>query len=115
MRAADRQRYARAPDGKRASAIAWAKENPEAKAEIDARRRASKLKAAPAWLTREHRREMAALYAEARRLTAATGIAHHVDHIVPLQGRTVCGLHVPWNLQILTAKANLAKRNTLLV
>lgn len=52
-----------------------------------------------------------ALYAEAARLTAETGIAHEVDHVVPLQHPLVCGLHVEGNLQILPAEVNRAKGN----
>jgi 5-methylcytosine-specific restriction endonuclease McrA len=68
-------------------------------------------RATPAWLTADDWKEMDALYEEARRLTRETGIRHEVDHIHPINGKTVSGLHVPKNLQILTQAANAAKSN----
>ena len=76
-----------------------------------ARKEHSKNHAAPAWLTPEQWAEMEAFYVEARRLTAETGVLHTVDHIWPIKGRTSCGLHVPWNLQILTGTENDKKGN----
>lgn len=72
-----------------------------------ARREAAK-RARPQWVDRM---AIARIYREARQRDKETGIKWHVDHIVPLQGWSVCGLHVPWNLQILPASENCSKSN----
>lgn len=57
------------------------------------------------------RSKVRAFYAEAKRLTEATGVPHHVDHIIPLLGEFVCGLHVHTNLQVLPGPDNIRKGN----
>ena len=69
--------------------------------------------ATPRWLTKEERMHMRDLYVQARRLTKITGERYVVDHIVPLRGDEVCGLHVPWNLRVITQEENLKKSNKL--
>lgn len=80
----------------------------------NAKRRAQKLNATPKWLTKEELQQIEELYEIAQAFKLYTGQEYHVDHIVPLQGENVCGLHVPWNLQILEASENLSKHNKLL-
>lgn len=89
----------------------WRQNNRHIKTALERKRQAQKIQATPSWLTPEHHAEILAIYKEAARLTKETGIPHHVDHIVPLRSKVVCGLHVPWNLQILTATENLRKGN----
>jgi hypothetical protein len=90
----------------------WGKENREKRCEYTAKRKSIKLKAMPKWLTDDELNQIKFIYDECHRITNETGIEHHVDHIIPLQGKFVCGLHVPWNLQILTAKENMEKGTT---
>jgi hypothetical protein len=71
--------------------------------------RAQTVRATPIWLSDEQRQHIRDVYAAARLLTEATGELHVVDHIVPKCGKTVCGLHVPRNLQVLHWKPNAQK------
>jgi 5-methylcytosine-specific restriction endonuclease McrA len=80
-------------------------------AATSAKRRAAKLKATPIWLNTEQLLEIKLLYLFVASRRKTTGLDLEVDHIVPLQGENVCGLHVPWNLQVLTASENAAKGN----
>lgn len=75
--------------------------------------KAVRINRAPPWLTKEHRSEMRAFYALRDWLNETMfGVRYEVDHIVPLRGNTVSGLHVPWNLQVLRAQENARKGNT---
>lgn len=79
---------------------------------LNAKRRAAKLKRTPPWLKETHYKEMEALYSLAKELGALYDTKLEVDHIIPLQGENVSGLHVPWNLQVLTASENARKGNS---
>lgn len=99
------------PEDRRAYRKTWKNRNPEI-VQISAnawKRRARD--AAPHWLTPLQKSAISALYAQARAMTKLTGVKHVVDHIVPLRSEVVCGLHVPWNLQIMTHNDNCAKSN----
>lgn len=95
---------------RRAIALKWVKTHrPEANAN-HARYYAKKTNAMPRWV--DHA-EIKKFYVVARQKTRETGIPYHVDHIIPLRGETVSGLHVPWNLQVIPGEDNMKKGNRL--
>ena|SRR5665213_779655 len=65
----------------------------------------------PKWLTELHYAQMDLFYQSARALTKELDIKFQVDHIIPIKGKNVSGLHVPWNLQVLPASLNISKGN----
>lgn len=73
--------------------------------------RARKLNATPAWLTEDQKSHIADIYYHARDCEVVSGEKYEVDHIVPLKGENICGLHVPWNLQVLPQSLNRRKNN----
>ena len=62
-------------------------------------------------LTEEQIQQMRDIYWLARDLTTIHGEQYEVDHIIPIKGKDICGLHVPWNLQILPRHLNRQKTN----
>lgn len=84
--------------------LAWRRANASTLRAQDARRRAAKLRATPVWADHE---AISLIYAEAVRR------GMEVDHIVPLMGKNVRGLHVEYNMQLLTRKQNATKGNRL--
>jgi hypothetical protein len=86
----------------------WRLRNLAHKAAKERARQAAKIQRTPVWA------DTAAIekfYLEARRLTEETGIRYHVDHIIPLNGKNVCGLHVENNLQVIPMVDNIRKSN----
>ena len=83
------------------------------RADTKARRRKHR-EATPPWLTRKEKSEIRQLYQIAITMSKTTGEQYVVDHIVPLRSDVVCGLHVPWNLRVITQEENLGKSNKLL-
>lgn len=83
----------------------WVRENRDKHNAHGALRRASKKCATPKWLSAVQKQKILDWYT----LAQATSLV--VDHVIPLKGKTVCGLHVPWNLQLLTDFENASKHN----
>lgn len=85
----------------------YQRKHPEKSCTKAAKRRAAKLQRTPTWADHE---KIKAIYAYAK-FIEELGIKCHVDHIVPLQGKRVCGLHVHYNLRVVTDVENIKKHN----
>ena len=73
--------------------------------------RSAKATRMPKWLNDGQIFELESVYTYCSALRKV-GLDYHVDHIVPLRGGFVSGLHVPWNLQVLPGRENMSKGNT---
>ena len=93
---------------------AYKQANPEKSAALLAKRRAAKLLRTPKWLTKDDFWMMEQAYDLARLRSEMFGFDWHVDHIAPLQGSEVSGLHVPWNLRVVPWLENISKGSRLL-
>ena len=89
----------------------WKVANPELVAANNKHRRTKHKQATPKWLTQEHKAAIKQFYLDAMLVSKVTGVPYAVDHIVPLRGELVSGLHVPWNLAVITREENSKKSN----
>jgi 5-methylcytosine-specific restriction endonuclease McrA len=104
---------ARPAEEKRAYRKVW-KEHNELQVLADNKvRRRKHQQATPPWLDKKQKMQVRQLYQIAITMTQTTGEHYVVDHIYPLRSDIVCGLHVPWNLRVITQAENLRKSNTL--
>lgn len=91
--------------------IDWVERNRGLKNSINACYKAAKIQRTPRWLSKKDKEVITMFYEFASELSIQTGIEYHVDHIIPLQGKNISGLHVPSNLQFLTESENCIKSN----
>ena len=89
----------------------WLSRNPDWRRADNKHRRVKHRAATPNWLTTSDKQKIRQFYLDALAATRVTGVKYVVDHIVPLRGESVCGLHVPWNLRVVTREENLMKSN----
>ena len=111
---ADANKYAKNKQKITARNRHWKRQNPSKIRNIDARRRSALLLRNPKWLTKDDLWLIEQAYEIAVLRTKMFGFYWHVDHVFPLQGKQVSGLHVPTNLQVIPARENLTKSNKML-
>lgn len=104
--------YANAnPVARRIARKKWAFANKGIINSYTRKRRADQLNRTPIWLTDIDKERIKNEYKLAAILTKVTGESWHVDHVIPLQGKIVSGLHVPSNLRVMLGVENVSKGN----
>jgi hypothetical protein len=98
-------------DKSRAALRDYQKNNLHIFAKAKAKRKAAQLQRTPAWLTTDDYWMIEQAYEVAAQRTKLFGFPWHVDHIIPLQGKLVSGLHTPFNLQVIPGVENIRKGN----
>ena len=122
----DAQYRAKNRDCRTATILAWSAKNPEKvklyaartkaknKGVVNAhtvKRRLAKINRTPKWLTPDDQWMIEQAYDLAALRTKLFGFSWHVDHVLPLQGKLVSGLHTPYNLQVIPGADNVRKSN----
>lgn len=105
---------ARTPEEKKRWKQKHKASNPDYYKTLTSLRKRRHRNATPKWLTSQQKTKIRQLYQIAITMSKTTGERYVVDHIVPLISDEVCGLHVPWNLRVITQEENLKKSNKLL-
>jgi len=90
---------------------AYDKQYPDRHLARTRKRQLAKLNRIPKWLTESDWLNIKCKYSVANMLSRESGKKYHVDHIIPLQGKLVSGLHVPSNIRVIPATENVKKSN----
>lgn len=98
-------------DRAKAKVSEWQRQNRARCTAIGMKYIASKKSATPNWLDKKMEQDIQDIYWLADDVRKISPDNYHVDHVIPLQGQGVCGLHVPWNLQVLPSDINISKGN----
>jgi len=107
-----KQEYVLNSEKAKDAAKQYRKQNPHKVNAWSRQRQAARIKRTPIWVTNEERWLIEEAYDLARIRTKMFGFEWHVDHIIPLRGKRVSGLHAPNNLQVIPAKLNRVKSNS---
>ncbi len=106
----DRMRYLERVEYRKEMAKKWSSSNKGKVLNYTAKRRAAKFQRMPKSLNESDKLQIERCYALAKTFREFFEYDVHVDHVIPLRGKEVSGLHVPWNLRIVTATDNLRKK-----